>query len=206
MTLDREGAGAVGVQRGKAWRGRRGGRRGRCVVLLSPFLVHDVPGIPLVMHNGIGRGEDEIDGVVIDLDDLRVGGNAGLQVRAFGANAVRREHHVVGGEGIAVLEFDVLAQVKTPAGGLRGFPAFRQSGNDLEILVARDQAVIDLSEMRMGCSLVERIGIKRFQVALVGVAQGLGRCRRDRNSGDRESCRRKQGLTYRHLFTFSTGA
>ena len=78
------------------------------------------------MQNGIGRGQDEIDGVVVDLDDLGVGGNAGLQVGALGANAVGREHHVVGGEGIAVLEFDALAQMEAPAGRLRRFPAFGQ--------------------------------------------------------------------------------
>ena len=71
----------------------------------------------------------------------------GLQVRALGANAIGGEDHVVGGEGIAVLEFDVLAQVEAPAGGLRRFPAFGQAGNDLQILVAGDQAFIDLSEM-----------------------------------------------------------
>src|SRR6476620_8461318 len=102
------------------------------------------------MQNGIWRAEDEIYGVVIDLDDLRVGGNVGLQVRAFGPNAVSGKNHVVGGEGIAVLEFDVLAQVEAPAGRLRCLPALRQCWNDLQILVARDQALIDISEMPMG--------------------------------------------------------
>ena len=176
MALDSEGAGAVGIERGKTRRGCRGRRRLRGVVRFRPFLVHDVPGIPLRIQDGVRRGQDEIDGVVVDLDDLRVGWNAGLQVRAFGANAVGRENHVIGGEGVAVLEFDVLAQVEAPAGRLRRFPAFRQRGNDLQILVARDQAFIHMAEMRVRGGLVERIGIERFEVALVGVAQGLGRC------------------------------
>ena len=181
--------------------GRGGRRRSHGVVRLGPLLVHDVPGIPLRIQNGIGRSQDEIDRVVVDLDDLRIGGNAGLQVRALGANAVGREHHVVGGEGIAVLEFDVLAQMEAPAGRLRRFPALGEGGNDLQILVARDQAFIDLSEMRVGGGLVERIGVERFEIALVGVAQGLGRCRRHRKSDDRDGGRCKQGLTYRHLFS-----
>jgi len=45
-------------------------------------------------------------------------------------------------------------------------------------LSARDQSFIDLSEMCMGGGFVERIGVERFQFALVGIAQGLGRCRR----------------------------
>ena len=117
------------------------------VVRLGPLLVHDVPGVPLRMQNGIWRGQDEVDGVVVDLDDLGVGGNAGLQVRALGADAVGGEQHVVGGEGVAVLEFDALAQMEAPAGRLRCFPAFGQRRNDLQILVARDQAFIDLAEM-----------------------------------------------------------
>ena len=100
----------------------------------------------MVVQNGIGRGQDEIDGVVVDLDDLGIGGDAGLQVGALGADAVGGEHHVVGGEGVAVLELDAFAQMEAPAGGLlRDFPAFGQSGNDLEILVARNQTFIDLA-------------------------------------------------------------
>ena len=202
MALDGEGAGAIGIERGIARRGRGRRRRRRGVVRLGPLLVHDVPGIPLIMQNGIGRGQDEIDGVVVDLDDLDVGGDAGLQVRALGANAVGREHHVVGGEGVAVLEFDALAQMEAPAGRLRRFPSVRPARDDLQILVARDQAFIDLAEMRMGGGLVERIGIERFEVALVGVAQGLGRCRHHRKCEDGSRGRRKQTLTYRHFVGF----
>src|SRR5207249_5576085 len=68
MALDRKGAGAVGVERRKARRSRRRRRRGHRVVVLTPLLVHDPPGIPLVMQNGIWRRQDEIHGVVVDLD------------------------------------------------------------------------------------------------------------------------------------------
>ncbi len=107
------------------------------------------------MQNGIRRRQDEIHGVVIDLDHLRIRSNAGRQVRALGANAVGRENYVVGGERIAVLELDALAQVEAPMGRvLHCLPAFRQAGNDLQVLVARDQPFIDLSEMRMGSGFV----------------------------------------------------
>jgi len=84
--------------------------------------------------------------VVIDLDDFRVGGNVGLQVRAFGANAVGGKNDVVGREGVAVLELDALAQMEAPAGRLRRFPALRQRRDDVQILVARDQAFVDVAE------------------------------------------------------------
>ncbi len=148
------------------------------------------------MQNGIWRAQYEIHGVVIDLDDLGVRGNVGLKIRAFGANAVGGKNHVVGGEGVAVLELDALAQMEAPVGGIfLDFPAFGQRGNDLEILVARDQAFIDISEMPMGGALVERIGIERFQFTLVGVAHGLRRCRHHR-PGDGGTGRCKQTLTY----------
>ena len=139
MALDDEGAGAVVMQRGVARRGRRGRRRLDRVVLLAPFLVHDVPAVPLRNQNGIRRGQHEIDGVVVDLDELGVGRNAGREVGALGAHAVGREDHVVGGEGVAVVELDVLAQVEAPAGRLRRFPAFGERRNDLQILVAGDR-------------------------------------------------------------------
>ncbi|MBA7660006.1 hypothetical protein ES703_68005 [subsurface metagenome] len=138
MALDHEGAGAVGIERGVTWRGRRDRRRLHHVVRFCPFLVHDVPGTPQRVQNGVRRTQDEIHGVVIDLDDLRIGGDVGLQVRALGANAVGGENHVVGGEGIPVVELDALAQMEAPTGRLRSLPAFRQTRNDIQILVARD--------------------------------------------------------------------
>jgi hypothetical protein len=54
----------------------------------------------------------------------------------------------------------------------------------------------------MGGALVERVWVERFEVALVGVAQGLRRCRHHRERDDGSRDRRKQTLTYRHLFDF----
>ena len=86
------------------------------------------------------------------------------------AHAVGGKQDVVGGEGVAVVEFDALAQVEAPVGRVRRFPAFRQRGNDLQILVAGDQALIDMRMMSDRCGFLERVGIERFEVALVGVA------------------------------------
>ena len=181
MALDGERAGAVGVERGKARRRCRGGRGLDGVVRLGPLLVHDVPGIPLRIENGIGRGQDEVHRVVVDLDNLGAAGNAGLQVRALFLDAFRRENHVVGREGVAVLEFYALAQMEPPAGRLRCFPALRQRRDDLQVPVAGHQALEDMSEMGVGGTLVQRVGVERFEIALVGIAQGLGRCRRHRH-------------------------
>ena len=117
-------------------------------------------------------------------------------------------------EGTAYLQlFTLMVIICFVAGSVtacrfRNFPALRQPGDDLEILVAGDQPFKHLAEMRVGSALVQRIGIERFEVALVGVTQRLGRCRRHRESKDRsrDGClgRCKQTLTYRHLFDFPT--
>src|SRR6202041_2869356 len=65
--------------------------------------------------------------------------------------------------------------------------------------------------MGNGRGFLERIGVKRFELALVGVAYCLCRCRcrRDRCHGksDNENAGRcKQNLTYRHVLTFSAVA
>src|SRR3954451_24378960 len=100
------------------------------------------------MQNEIWRSQDEIHGVVVDLDDLRILGNAGVEVGAGGRNAVRPGQDVVGSEGIDVLELEPREQMEAPAGGLlRYFPTLRQRGNDLQILVACDQAFIDVAQM-----------------------------------------------------------
>jgi hypothetical protein len=135
-------------------------------------------------ENGIRRFQLHIDGVVVDLHKLGVGRNVGQEVRALGADAVRGKDDVVGGKVVAIVEFDAFAQVEAPAGRLRCFPAFRQRRNDLQVLVAGHQPFIDVPVMGDRRGFLERIGIERFEVALVGVAQGLGRCRRHRKSDD----------------------
>ena len=182
MAFDHEGAGAVLVQRGVARRGRRSRRRRDGVVLLAPLLVHDVPVVPLRGQDGIRCAQRNVDRVVVDLGEFRIGRHVGQEVRPLRAHALGREDDVSGGEGIAVVEFDVLAQVKAPAGRLRRFPAFRQRRNDLEVLVARHQALIDVAVMGDGRAFLQRIGIEGFEVALVGVAQRLARCGRSQQS------------------------
>src|SRR3977135_3118407 len=96
--------------------------------------------------------------------------------------------------------------MKAPASRLRRFPAFRQRGNDLQLLVAADQALIDMPVLRDRGGFTQRIGIERLERTLVGVAQDLGGGRRGRQSGDRDESRCKQGVTYRHVVRFSAMA
>ena len=113
------------------------------------------------------------------------------------------ENHVVGGEGVAVLEFHALAQDGSASGSAPAFPSFSASAGMIFRSLSRAiRPSIDMAEMGVGGALVERIGIERFEIALVGVAQGLGRCRRHAKATDGGRGRCKQTLTYRHLFGF----
>src|SRR5258708_32560963 len=96
-----------------------------------------------------------------------------------------------------------MAEMKAPVCRLRRLHAFRERWNDLQIPVSADESLVNMRVMRGGCGFPQRIGIERFEVALIGVTQGLRRCRRYRQGSDRDDGRCQQGSTYRHLFTFS---
>ena len=86
VALDEEGPGAVFIERGVARRGCGSRRRRHRVVLFAPLLVHDEPAIPLRDQDGIRRRQNDIDGVVVDLDELGVGRNDAGEVGALGSH------------------------------------------------------------------------------------------------------------------------
>src|SRR5262249_10952969 len=141
---------------------------------LRPFLRNDVPSVPLVVQNGIGLRKQEIDGVIVDLDRLRVGLQPGLDVGAVGARALGGEHHVVRGKILAVVEFDALAQIEPPSRRLDHFPALGKAGNDLEILAALGQSLVDVAEHAEREGLVERVWIQGFEVSLKAETERRG--------------------------------
>ena len=108
----------------------------------------------------MGDGQHHVDRVVVDLHELRVGGNAGLEVGTGGAHAVGGEQHVVGREVVAVLELHALAQVEAPARRLDNLPAFGKSGDDRESLAALGQAFVGVAEHGERECLIEGIGIE----------------------------------------------
>jgi hypothetical protein len=74
------------------------------------------------------------------------GGEIARAVRHLG-NAVDGEHHVVGDEVIAVLEFGV-AQPKLPGIGCDQLPGFGETRHQVGVLVHLDQPVEDLAGQR----------------------------------------------------------
>ena len=96
---------------------------------------------------GIGRGEHEIDRVVVDFDDLGIHWHAGLHVGAFGPDPDCGKHDVVGREVVAVVEFHAAPQVKAPPGRFWRFPALGQCRDNVQVLVTSDQPFVNMAEM-----------------------------------------------------------
>src|SRR5262249_48595446 len=64
----------------------------------------------------IGRVQRHVDRVVVDLGELGVGRDVAQEVGAVGADPIGGEQHVVGGEWVAIVKFDALAEMEAPFG------------------------------------------------------------------------------------------
>ena len=169
-----EGSRSIGVQTGV---GRRRGvhRRGlRRAMRLRPALGKYAPGFPLVDQQRIRRLEQKIDGVVVDLHDLRVRRKAALEVRARAEHPMRRENDVVRREILPFVELHALAQVKAPMQRVQNFPARREARLELHVRPAPDQPLVDRHVDALAEALVDLVGIDRLQFALESEPQGLG--------------------------------
>jgi len=116
---------------------------------------------------GLGELRTKIHGVVIDLDDVR----GRRQCRPAGSSlwrerGWRKKTTSSAVKGSPFWNLTPLRRWKRQRVG-SGVSSSRQGRDDVQILVARDQAFINVSEMPVGGALVERIGIERFELALV---------------------------------------
>ena len=147
--VEHERAGAVGVER----------RMARAEVGVRPaaaprrsLSAHFLDKMYQVSHSacriGFGAGSTKSTVWSSTFTALMSAGTRALDVASRGAHALGREHHVVGGEILAVVELDALAQVEAPARRLDDLPALGQAGNDLQVLVALGQPLIDVAEQR----------------------------------------------------------
>ncbi len=149
-------------------------------VLLRPGLAHDAEVGEFAKQHRVGPGEDEIDGVVVDLADLLHAVDVDLHraLRLFDATV--GEDYVVGGEWRAVVELDVLAQVEAPLRGRDLLPAGRQRGLDVVLLAVARQRLVDVHHQCDRRGVVLRVRIEGEDVVLRRPSEG---CRIDRESG-----------------------
>ena len=120
--------------------------------------------------------------MIVDLDRLHVGRCAALDLGAGAAHPIQRKHNVVGGESLAIVELDALAQVKAPAQRIDDFPPLGQARNDLEVLVALGQPLHDIAHGAKRERFVQRVGVEGVEIALEGITKGVGGGRRGAES------------------------
>ena len=169
-------------------------------VLLGPSLADDAKVDHVAQQDGVGRTQDQIDGVVVNLFDLADAGDVNLH-RALGlANAVEREDHVVGCEGRAVLKFHALAQLKPHLRGADESPLGGQRRFDSEGRAVARQPFVAVHQDGVGGGVVLRMRVERQDVVLCAPTQGLGL----RACGDRQrsrcsscnSCSSEEGIEF----------
>ncbi len=163
--LDLERAGAVGVVGGVALHALAGIGREQRVVRLHPFLVEDEDVGEVVQQQRIRAVDLELDRVVVDLLRRLIGRQIALERRGLVGDARQRGEDIVGGEGVAVMEFDALAQLEAPDGRRHRLPGFRQRRLDLEIAGVAHQPLIDVIQHGQRESLAIGIGIERGDLA-----------------------------------------
>jgi hypothetical protein len=126
------------------------------------------------VQNGVRRRQNEIDGVVVDLHGFHVGRRTRLDLRVGAAHALEREDDIIGDEVLSIVELDALAQVEAPLQRVNDLPAFCKAWNDLQLFVALRQPFHHVAHGAERERLVQRVGVKRVQVALEGVSERLG--------------------------------
>ena len=171
-----ERAGAVGLERRGVLDALAAIDRARGVVLFAPLLAHDHDLRQHLRQDGERRLGLDLDRVTVDLAHFLEVVRIALHVRAIARDARHGEQHVVGGEGRAVVELDVLAQIEAPQRGRHLLPACGQAGHDVELLVQVNQRLVGVAGGRQLQRLVQRVRVERERITLVGDAHGLRRC------------------------------
>src|SRR5262245_45008359 len=106
----------------------------------------------MVLEGGIRPRGDDAHGVLVDdvdgADQAEVQGLARLQLGI--ADAVEAELHRFRIDLLAVVELDALADLELPGRGVQELPRLGQPGDELEVLVAERQRVVDVQEGVVG--------------------------------------------------------
>ena len=167
-----EGSGAVGIEvREVGLPGAAHHLEG--VVLLNPLLIHDVEVGHVEQQDRVGTVGNDLYRVVVDLTDLFDRGDRKGHVRRFLRLALEGIDHIVGREGVSVVEGDAFAQGETPSHLVHVFPTHRQIRLQREVRLAVNQHAIDVALHGVGRTLVIRMGVQTQNVAGGGVAEHL---------------------------------
>ncbi len=107
---------------------------------------------------------------------------------------LERGNHILGVKGLAVVEFDALAQVERPLGGVRRHvPGFGDFGHQLTVIGHFGQLVVDRAADELHVKVFEGSGIEGIGGRTVADSQSqsaalVGSCRRC-GFGPEQRCR-----------------
>ncbi len=132
----------------------------------APLLVHDEQVGEVVRQQRVWSLGLDVNGQVIDLGDRIDRRQQPFHVRGRLLRAFQREHHVVGVEGVAVVELHIRPKLELPHICVVGdLPRCRQRGHFLALRVAMQQRLIDVMAERVRRPFVLGVRIKRERVA-----------------------------------------
>jgi hypothetical protein len=103
---------------------------------------------------------------IVDLLHLVDAGDVDLVGALRLLDAPEGEHHVVGGEGRAVVELDALPEVEAPLRVGDLFPVRRQRRLDLVVLGVAGEALVGVLQDRVRGGVVLRVRVERQDVVL----------------------------------------
>ena len=164
VALEAVGPGAVGVA-------NRVGLLPRIVILRlddpvrrGPRLAHDADVHEFFRQHGVGRGEQEVDGQIVDLarrlDTTQLEG----PLRILGQRPLDRKHDIVGGERCAIVKLDPGAELEAPAFRFHVLPRYGERGLEREIAVAAHQRIVNLTDHARVVLQCQRMRIHRLRV------------------------------------------
>mmetsp|Transcript_7974 Transcript_7974/g.15332 ORF Transcript_7974/g.15332 Transcript_7974/m.15332 type:complete len:201 (-) Transcript_7974:4267-4869(-) len=143
-------------------------------VLDHPVLAEHADIGQVAKQHGLGRVEQQVDRVVIDLAHLLDAGDEDGHLAGGMTDARERLDHIVGAEGLALVKLHATAQLETDLGRAEGRPLGGEGGLDLELLGVAHQALVGIAGQRRGGAMVGSVRVQRQDVVLRRPAQRVG--------------------------------
>ena len=139
----------------------------------APPLAHHGDIDQLLGQDRVGRGEQDIDGQIVDLARFHDATELEGALRILMQRALDGERDVVGSELRAVVELHPGAKLEAPAFRLELLPRYGKRSLDREVAVAKHQRLVDLTGH--ACLVLQRqcVRIERLRVEAAGEAQRL---------------------------------
>ena len=130
----------------------------------------------MLQKDRVGLVQLEVQRVAVDLDRLAHRLRVLVHLRGGRCRPLDAEHHIVGGEGRAVVELDTFVQPDPPGQWPGLLPALGELRDQLQVVASAHQRLVHMVVDGVGQGFVLRVRVHGLRIALVGPAQGLCLC------------------------------